>query len=102
MGVFPALADAKAQRDRDTMATFNLLIELSRLELGTKTSDSVGRYNGKPAAGIAVLNTPRNVLKTNATSPLTGASDSAWSRPDGRKTTEISAALAESFFPVRR
>ncbi|MFO1086449.1 MAG: multidrug efflux RND transporter permease subunit [Reyranellaceae bacterium] len=39
--------------------------DIARVELGAKTSDSVGRYNGKPAAGIQVYQLPgANALAT--------------------------------------
>jgi hydrophobe/amphiphile efflux-1 (HAE1) family protein len=41
------------------------LKDVARLELGAKTSDSVGRYNGKPAAGIQIYQLPgANALAT--------------------------------------
>src|SRR5258708_3006129 len=41
------------------------LKDVARLELGSKTSDSVGRYNGKPAAGIQIYQLPgANALAT--------------------------------------
>src|SRR4030088_1643739 len=39
--------------------------DIARVELGSKTSDSVGRYNGKPAAGIQIFQLPgANALAT--------------------------------------
>ena len=39
--------------------------DIARVELGAKTSDSVGRYNGKPAAGIQIYQLPgANALAT--------------------------------------
>ena len=39
--------------------------DIARVELGAKTSDSLGRYNGKPAAGIQVYQLPgANALAT--------------------------------------
>jgi hydrophobe/amphiphile efflux-1 (HAE1) family protein len=32
--------------------------DISKVELGSKTSDSYGRYNGRPAAGIAIYQSP--------------------------------------------
>ena len=39
--------------------------DIARVELGAKTSDSIGRYNGKPASGIQVFQLPgANALAT--------------------------------------
>ena len=39
--------------------------DIARVELGAKTSDSIGRYNGKPAAGIQIYQLPgANALAT--------------------------------------
>src|ERR1700730_8088384 len=39
--------------------------DIARVELGAKSSDSVGRYNGKPAAGIQIYQLPgANALAT--------------------------------------
>src|SRR5258708_6212257 len=39
--------------------------DIARVELGAKSSDSVGRYNGKPAAGIQIYQLPgANALNT--------------------------------------
>ncbi|HYX00685.1 MAG TPA: efflux RND transporter permease subunit, partial [Reyranella sp.] len=39
--------------------------DIARVELGAKTSDSIGRYNGKPAAGIQIYQLPgANALET--------------------------------------
>src|SRR5262249_20074416 len=39
--------------------------DIARVELGAKTSDSLGRYNGRPAAGIQIYQLPgANALDT--------------------------------------
>jgi hydrophobe/amphiphile efflux-1 (HAE1) family protein len=39
--------------------------DIARVELGAKTSDSIGRYNGRPAAGIQIYQLPgANALET--------------------------------------
>src|SRR5215468_10095884 len=39
--------------------------DIARVELGAKSSDSIGRYNGKPAAGIQIYQLPgANALET--------------------------------------
>ena len=41
------------------------LKDIARVELGSKTSDSSARYNGKPATGIAIYQLPgANALAT--------------------------------------
>jgi hydrophobe/amphiphile efflux-1 (HAE1) family protein len=41
------------------------LKDIARVELGSRTSDSIGRYNGKPAAGIQTFQLPgANALAT--------------------------------------
>jgi hydrophobe/amphiphile efflux-1 (HAE1) family protein len=60
--------------------------DIGKVELGSKTSDSYGRYNGRPAAGIAIYQSPganaiavakgvRNAMKVLAARFPSGVSD---------------------------
>ncbi len=49
----------------NSQGTVVRLKDVARVELGAKSSDSVGRYNGKPAAGIQIYLLPgANALAT--------------------------------------
>src|SRR5215211_3812990 len=65
VGASPLVDDVGFQLNITTQGGLVRVKDIARVELGAKTMDSIGRYNGKPAAGIQIYQLPgANALAT--------------------------------------